>query len=66
VARRLRIDAGAGSSQVRTSSEATTTTHWLHGGFDLEVGGRTWIAVSGETRAASRGNQVSVLVGQRF
>lgn len=48
------------------SDNARTTTRWLHGGFDLDIGGRTWIAANGEIRADSRGNQITVQLGQRF
>lgn len=64
--RRVRLDAGAGISTVRAASDVQTTTSWLHGGVDLDIGTRTWIAAQGEIRADSGGDQFTVHVGRRF
>ena len=65
-ARRLRVEAGAGRSIIRALDETNTTTSWLYGGFDLDVGSRTWIAANGEIHADTGGNQFNVQLGQRF
>jgi hypothetical protein len=69
--RRLRLDAAAGTNEIRPEPRSgidapTTHSNWLRGGLDLQMFRGLWLEATGEWRGSTDGREVYLELGRQF